>query len=151
MAFLEAEKAAASGSATVTPPDPKAPANETTDPASASRLWLELAEALRSRGQLESRLNVAEEQLEKLRTKTKVDSKSIRALTGERNILATKVRDRDEELREKSKLVEVRKCYSYALLAMWASPTCSETGEGDGVGREDANGQHRTSRTSSSP
>lgn len=72
------------------------------------RLRLELAEALRSQGQLQSRLKVAEAELETLRTKTKNDARTIRILTNERNTLQTKVRDRDEELRGKSKLVEVR-------------------------------------------
>ncbi|UKZ79448.1 autophagy protein 16, interacts with Atg12p-Atg5p [Trichoderma virens FT-333] len=52
-----------------------------------AQLRLDLAEALRSKG-------VAE------------DSKSIRDLTGERTTLATKVNDREYELREKRKLVE---------------------------------------------
>ena len=77
-----------------------------TDPIVA-RLRLELAEALRSQGQLQTRLQTAEGELELLRAKTKSDTKTIRTLTNERNTLVTKVRDRDEELRGKSKLVEV--------------------------------------------
>ncbi|KAK4085525.1 uncharacterized protein Triagg1_515 [Trichoderma aggressivum f. europaeum] len=71
-----------------------------------AQLRLDLAEALRSRGVAETRLRTAEEELDKLRSKTKQDSKSIRDLTGERTTLATKVNDREYELREKRKLVE---------------------------------------------
>ncbi|KAK4070285.1 hypothetical protein Trihar35433_4752 [Trichoderma harzianum] len=71
-----------------------------------AQLRLDLAEALRSRGVAESRLRTAEEELEKLRSKTKQDSKAIRDLTGERTTLVTKVNDREYELREKRKLVE---------------------------------------------
>ncbi|EHK17628.1 uncharacterized protein TRIVIDRAFT_76043 [Trichoderma virens Gv29-8] len=71
-----------------------------------AQLRLDLAEALRSKGVAEVRLRTAEEELDKLRSKTKQDSKSIRDLTGERTTLATKVNDREYELREKRKLVE---------------------------------------------
>lgn len=72
-----------------------------------TQLRVDLAEALRSQGKFQSRLKVAEEELETLRTRTKNDARSIRSLTAERNTLQVKVRDRDEELRGKSKLVEV--------------------------------------------
>jgi hypothetical protein len=72
-----------------------------------AQLRVDLAEALRSQGKFQSRLKTAEEELESLRTKTKSDVRIIRSLTAERNALQIKVRDRDEELRGKSKLVEV--------------------------------------------
>ncbi|CAK7216505.1 autophagy protein 16, interacts with Atg12p-Atg5p [Sporothrix eucalyptigena] len=71
-----------------------------------AQLRVDLAEALRSQGKFQSRLKAAEEELETLRAKARNDAKSIRTLTTERNALTIKVRDRDEELREKSKLVE---------------------------------------------
>ncbi|KAL7791905.1 autophagy-related protein 16 [Trichoderma ceciliae] len=71
-----------------------------------AQLRLDLAEALRSRGVAETRLRTAEEELDKLRSKTKQDSRSIKDLTSERTSLATKVNDREYELREKRKLVE---------------------------------------------
>ncbi|KAL1897100.1 autophagy protein 16, interacts with Atg12p-Atg5p [Sporothrix stenoceras] len=71
-----------------------------------AQLRVDLAEALRSQGKFQSRLKAAEEELETLRTKTKSDARSIRSMTAERNALQIKVRDRDEELRGKSKLVE---------------------------------------------
>jgi chromosome segregation ATPase len=68
-------------------------------------LRLDLAEALRSQNQFQHRLQVAEEELTRLRAKTTADSKALRELTAERKLLATKLRDREEELRVKSKLV----------------------------------------------
>ncbi|CAK7242331.1 MAG: autophagy protein 16, interacts with Atg12p-Atg5p [Sporothrix thermara] len=71
-----------------------------------AQLRVDLAEALRSQGKFQARLKAAEEELETLRTKARSDARTIRNLTAERNALAIKVRDRDEELRGKSKLVE---------------------------------------------
>ncbi|KAL8332258.1 hypothetical protein RB593_002531 [Gaeumannomyces tritici] len=124
IAVLEAEKAAlqetGAGAAAGAPPVPAssrrdaaaAAAAAAAGPAAASdpsvaRLRLDLAEALRAQGLLQSRVKTAEGELERLRSKTADDSRAIRQLTSERNVLATKVRDRDEELRGKSKLVEV--------------------------------------------
>ncbi|KAL8417665.1 hypothetical protein RB594_001353 [Gaeumannomyces avenae] len=121
IAVLEAEKAAlqetSAGAAAGTPLVPAssrrdaAAAAAAAGPAAASdpsvaRLRLDLAEALRAQGLLQSRVKTAEGELERLRSKTADDSRAIRQLTSERNVLATKVRDRDEELRGKSKLVE---------------------------------------------
>ncbi|EGR48809.1 uncharacterized protein TRIREDRAFT_107509 [Trichoderma reesei QM6a] len=71
-----------------------------------AQLRLDLAEALRSKGVAEARLRAAEEELDKLRLKTKQDSRTIKDLTAERSLLATKVHDREYELKEKRKLVE---------------------------------------------
>lgn len=70
-------------------------------------LKTDLAEALRSKGQLQSRLKIAEDEVEKSRIKKKSDTKTIRDLTTERSVLATKVTDRDAELKGKAKLLEV--------------------------------------------
>jgi hypothetical protein len=72
-----------------------------------AQLKSDLAEALRSKGHLQSRLKVAEEELDKLRIKSKADTKLIKDLYAERAVLQTKVKDRDEELRGKAKLLEV--------------------------------------------
>lgn len=72
-----------------------------------AQLKSDLAEALRSKGQLQSRLRVAEDELEKLRTKSKADNRIVKDLHAERAVLMTKVKDRDEELRGKAKLLEV--------------------------------------------
>ena len=48
------------------------------------------------------------EDLKKLKIQSSIDSKRIGELTKERNMLITGLRDRDEELRGKAKLLEVR-------------------------------------------
>jgi chromosome segregation ATPase len=70
-----------------------------------ARLRLELAEALRAKGQFQQRLQAAEEELARLRVKTALDSKTLRDLMAERRTLTIKLRDREEELRDKNKLV----------------------------------------------
>ncbi|KAK1751634.1 autophagy protein 16 [Echria macrotheca] len=75
-----------------------------TDSATTARLRLQLAEALRARGQSQSRLQAAEEELGRLRAKTAADSKALAQLTAERRKLNIKLRDREEELRVKTKL-----------------------------------------------
>ncbi|KAI1212173.1 autophagy-related protein 16 [Annulohypoxylon truncatum] len=115
VAALEAEKAVwkASGKQQQSPEKPASgkatAATETTtnsDP-SVAQLRLDLAEALRSKGQLQSRLKTAEDELQKLRTKTKVDTKRISDLTIERNAIAAKLGDRNEELVGKNKMLKV--------------------------------------------
>lgn len=72
-----------------------------------SQARLDLAETMRSKGVTEARLRTAEGELDKLRTKNRDDSRLIRNLESERASLMTKLKDRDYELREKRKLVEV--------------------------------------------
>ncbi|KAJ4304256.1 autophagy protein 16, interacts with Atg12p-Atg5p [Collariella sp. IMI 366227] len=115
VSVLEAEKAALQAQPHAPVPAPKtakpSPAPPPTESPSpndtplVARLRLELAEVLRAKGQFQQRLQVAEEELVRLRTKTFSDSKSLRELTTERRSLAIKLRDRDEELRVKNKLV----------------------------------------------
>lgn len=83
------------------------PNTASEDPVTA-QLRLDLAESLRSKGVAEVRLRTAEEELDKLRNKTRVDAKNIRHLESERSSLTRKLKDRDHELREKRKLLEVR-------------------------------------------
>jgi hypothetical protein len=52
-------------------------------------------------------LRVAEDELEKLRLKSKTDAKIIKDLSADRTALIIKVKDRDEELKGKAKLLEV--------------------------------------------
>lgn len=107
-AALEAEKAALIPS--VSPPiitKDMAAIPSTAD--GSVQLKSDLSEALRAKGQLQSRLKLAEEEMEKLRAKSITDSKLIKDLTVERSVLRTKVKDRDSELKGKTKLVEVRK------------------------------------------
>ncbi|KAF4626999.1 hypothetical protein G7Y89_g11157 [Cudoniella acicularis] len=65
----------------------------------------DLAEALRSNTQLQSRLQAAEAELTILRAKTTADAKSIRDLTRERASLSQKAKDKDDELRQKARFL----------------------------------------------
>jgi chromosome segregation ATPase len=105
---LEAEKAAlqdpsSSKKSSTNTPTTGAPASEDTK--SLSRLRADLAEALRSKGALQTRLKTAEDELARLRTKTASDTRSLRDLTAAERTLSRKLRDRDDELRQKNKLV----------------------------------------------
>lgn len=116
---LEAEKASLESllSTSGKPPAPRQPSAEpSSNDAGVLQLKQDLAEALRSKGVTETRLRSAEDELTKLRTKTKTDSKSIRDLSADRATLTTRLKDRDYELREKRKLIEVRTTAEYALL-----------------------------------
>ncbi|SPJ73037.1 related to Autophagy protein 16 [Fusarium torulosum] len=103
---LEAEKnglealVANSGKTSTQPAEPS-----TNDPGVA-QLKQDLAEALRSKGVTEKRLRASEEELMQLRSKQKIDTRSIRDLTADRNSLTTRLKDREYELREKRKLIE---------------------------------------------
>ncbi|TGO17881.1 hypothetical protein BTUL_0014g00770 [Botrytis tulipae] len=67
------------------------------------QLRASLSEALRSSSHFQSRLKITETSLQALRTKSASVSKQLETLTRERNILERKIRDRDEELRAKTK------------------------------------------------
>ncbi|TAQ85104.1 hypothetical protein B7494_g6577 [Chlorociboria aeruginascens] len=95
-AALEVEKAATTIPSNSTSKDPAE--NEGN-----SQIRADLAETLRSNGVLKSRLKAAETELEKLRIRTKSDSKSIEELSRDRGVLAQKVKDRDDELKGKTK------------------------------------------------
>lgn len=68
----------------------------------------DLGEAQRSRGLMETRLQSVTDELQKLKIQSSLDSKRIGELSKEKTILTTGTRDRDEELRGKAKLLEVR-------------------------------------------
>jgi hypothetical protein len=72
-----------------------------------AQMKIDLAEALRARGHLQSRLKLAEEGLQGIQARAKADSKTIKELSAERAILLVKVKDRDEELRGKAQLLVV--------------------------------------------
>lgn len=57
---------------------------------------------------METRLQNVTEEMQKLKIQTSLDSKRIGELLKEKTILSTGMRDRDEELRGKAKLLEVR-------------------------------------------
>ncbi|KAJ6441583.1 Glutathione S-transferase [Purpureocillium lavendulum] len=113
IAALEAERAALEAQIT----KPSAEGNATTRKASAgnstpsddpgvAQLRLDLAESMRSKGVAESRLRTAEEELSRLRSETKEDTRSIRDLTADRNGLKMRLKDQEHELREQRKLLE---------------------------------------------
>ncbi|KAL0473631.1 autophagy-related protein 16 [Neurospora intermedia] len=85
--------------------DSTTPAPTAADSALLARLRVDLAEALRAKGDFQRRLNVVEEELVRLRTKTTIDNKTLQTLTAERKTLTIKLRDREEELRAKSKML----------------------------------------------
>lgn len=62
---------------------------------------------MRSKGVAEGRLRTAEEELDRLRVKTKDDARNLKRFEVERASLTTRLKDREHELREKRKLVEV--------------------------------------------
>ena len=103
---LEAEKSALIS--TNVPRDRSATAspNPANDAASAQTRF-ELAEALRSKGVIEKRLQSAEEELDTLRANNKKDARAIKHLTGQEMMLTRKLKDRDYELEQKKKLVSV--------------------------------------------
>jgi hypothetical protein len=116
---LEAEKAALEATILSTTPKGKTPPvmPATSDDPGVAQLRLDLAEALRSKGITEARLRASDEELEKLRAKTKDDSKAIRTLDAERTILKTRLKDREYELKEKRKLLEVSTGFSHFHMA----------------------------------
>jgi chromosome segregation ATPase len=108
---LEAEKAAllegnSSRKASTSSPNPQTPNVPTTeDTKPIARLRVDLAEALRAKGSLQTRLKTAEEELARLRSKTASDARALRDLAASEKVLSRKLRDREDELRQKNKLV----------------------------------------------
>ncbi|KAJ5654006.1 Autophagy-related protein 16 [Penicillium lividum] len=66
----------------------------------------ELSEAQRFRSELQDKLNRVTAEVEKLRKKNTQDARRINALESERLQLNSRLKDRDEELRGKAKLLE---------------------------------------------
>lgn len=111
IAALEAEKSSLEIQVSTSSPAAKgassSAAPSATDDMATAQTRLDLAEALRSKGVSESRLRTAEEELTKFRAKSKEDARSIRDLSLDRTTLTTRLKDREHELREKRKLLEV--------------------------------------------
>ena len=72
-----------------------------------ARLRQDLSEAQRTKGEQQSRLKSVMEELERLKIKSRVDAQRISELATEKTGLVTRMRDRDEELKGKAKLLEV--------------------------------------------
>lgn len=87
-------------------PSPSRPQQElpTADALAAARA--DLSAAQRSRAELEDRLARTTAELEKLKKKSTQDARRIAVLESERAHLQTRLRDRDEELRGKAKLLD---------------------------------------------
>ncbi|OQD74925.1 hypothetical protein PENDEC_c009G03637 [Penicillium decumbens] len=66
----------------------------------------DLSEAQRSRSELQVRLDRVNTEYDKLRKKSAQDSRRLNALDHERTHLQLRLKDRDEELRQKAKLLE---------------------------------------------
>ncbi|KAH6680668.1 autophagy-related protein 16 [Halenospora varia] len=64
----------------------------------------DLAEALRSNTKLQTRLQAAEAELATLKTKTNGDARSIRDVTRERDAVSRRLKDKEDELRQKTKM-----------------------------------------------
>lgn len=71
-----------------------------------TRTRQDLSEAQRSKGVMQSRLELATEELQKRKLQSQLDNKRIGELTTERASLTTRMRDQDEELKGKGKLLE---------------------------------------------
>ena len=66
----------------------------------------DLGKAQQERAELQARLGHTTKELDKVKSRSKVDSRRIAQLTSELGQLSVRVRDRDEESREKAKLLE---------------------------------------------
>ena len=73
----------------------------------AAKIRQDLGEAQRSREELQAHLTKLTEELDKLRLQSRADSKRIHELFAETTSLTMRIKDRDEELRGKAKLLEV--------------------------------------------
>ena len=67
----------------------------------------DLSDAQHGKGKLQSRLDNLSEELQILKLQTQLDSKRIKDLHVEKTALTTRMKDQDEELKGKAKLLEV--------------------------------------------
>lgn len=83
-----------------------ASAQPTPDKRVATQLREDLTKAQQERGDLQSKLDTALQELEAVQARAKRDHRKITQLTAGFTQLSTKLRDREEELKGKAKLVE---------------------------------------------
>ncbi|KAL2438579.1 Autophagy protein 16 [Exophiala dermatitidis] len=76
------------------------------DSPTIAQIRQDLAKAQQERAELQSRLDAMSRELDGLKAKTRSDSRSIAQLNNNLAQLTIKLRDRDEELRGKAKLIE---------------------------------------------
>ena len=81
----------------------------------------DLTEAKRSRAELQDRLTRVNSELEKLRKRSVQDGRRINALEGDKTHLQLRLKDRDEELRGKAKLLDV--CLLSAVILLFVYVT----------------------------
>lgn len=74
----------------------------------ANKVRDDLLEAQKARGGLSKRLEAVNKELGELQLKSRDEGRRLSQLSSERALLTTKVKDRDEELRGKTKLLNVR-------------------------------------------
>ncbi|KAK2737399.1 hypothetical protein FQN55_001137 [Onygenales sp. PD_40] len=91
-------------------PAPQQPSHLVHRPSSASLQLAaarqDLSEAQRSRTELQEKLSRTSSELEKLKKKYNADARRMESLVAERAQLVVRLRDRDEELRGKAKLLD---------------------------------------------
>lgn len=123
-----AQVSASTSTASAAPASPQ-PDRRTSTPDRQQRLALQgagnsdLADAQKARAQLEARAREGAVELDSLRAAQRKDKSRIADLSGEARVLAKKVKDRDEELRAKAKLLDVSlrlvSLICYAYLSCW--------------------------------
>lgn len=72
-----------------------------------AKIRRDLSEAQRSKGAMELEIQGLAEEIQRLRAQSKLDRKRLNELALERTNMATRMRDQDEELKGKAKLLEV--------------------------------------------
>lgn len=72
-----------------------------------ARARQDLSEAQRSKGVMQSRLDSISDELQRLKLQSQHDSRRINELISEKTTLSIRMKDQDEELRGKAKLLEV--------------------------------------------
>ena len=82
------------------------PESPTASATQVAQLRQDLSKAQSERADLQSRLDTGLRDVETLKTKARTDNKRIVQLNASVNQLTTKLRDREEELRGKAKLIE---------------------------------------------
>lgn len=88
----------------------------------------DLSEAQRSRSELQESLNRVNAEFEKLRKKSAQDGRRLKAVDHERLQLQLRLKDRDEELRQKAKLLEVGHALGTTRMLRWALVDAINTG-----------------------
>jgi hypothetical protein len=77
------------------------------DQAALASVRTDLTVAQRSKVELHANLKLVNDELQILKQRSQIESKRISDLASQKNMLLIKIKDRDEELKGKSKLLEV--------------------------------------------